>query len=564
MAGNIIAGAKSYTSAIKKFPYMYSLYIQALANIKKFKYSQFGEETLVREIVGETAGNYGTAWSSDAADMGVWTAHKALFDREIAFTVDAVEEMNSILSGMTLTGVEIMKASWKRLGPEVDAVTCARVSYNIPAGNKFSNLTPGYKTGVEDIIQTLINLRQKAYDAGVWGDIAVMIDSETFGNLTTAFVKNYGLASGVMLSKVKTHLATAVADYNEDNLEFTGSVSKFMDNMYLYSVPSVSMVSQVLLLDKKSAGQKQGGWIADVTNDDFYRVKIQVIPEEAAALSTRHVVGNISVPIRFQSETGSATKTELEQINAMYDGVDTIENIGITQNGDYFWYQNRVKYGVAIFETQRQTMFEVYDGSASTLSVTSVTPAINVIGAEGGYVTVTVGGANLINNMGLQLFNGGTAVGDPVATYGSATSQVGTIKVPANATTADITYTIKATADGTNYETVTGSIVSKTATPAYTSVTNSPDTLTAAGGSTTATVAGTTLNNGLVIGIFKDSETTPTANIVTSGTATAQTASYTLPANATGTDIVWTFKLSTNGGATYSSTLKDTVTVAHA
>ncbi len=565
MANNIIAGAKMYTSAIKRFPYMYSMYIQALADIRKFKYSQFGEETLVREIVGETAGTYGSAWSSNGVDMAVWSSFKAIFDREIAFNVDAVAEMDSILSGMELTGVEKMKASWRRLGPEIDAVACSTISSNIPASNKHSNAEAGYQTDVDHIIPTLIRLRQEAYDLGVWGDINVMIDTEVYGNLTNAFVNKNGLASGVMLKQVKSHLATAPADFYEDNLEFVGSIAKFMDNMYLYPVPAQCMNSQVLLLDKKSPGQLQGGWTPDTQHPNFYKVKIQIIPDEAAAISARHLVSNIAVPARFMSEVGESIQTELSQINQMYEGVAKVDNIGITQNGDSFWYQNRIKYGVAVFETQKHTMFEIYDANSVVTTITSIIPSANVLDPTGGNILVTITGTNLHDNMGIQVFDNTTAIGQIVATSGSTNAQVGVVAIPSNSTLVDKTYTVKVTADGSTFDEETVSIVVKGLVPAYTDLTVDVETLTAAGGEVELTITGVNLVDGQKIAVFEGSATTSTAVLTTSGTSTAQVATYTVTANeSTENDVVWTFKASTDYGITYSDELKVEVTVAKA
>lgn len=358
MPSNIITGAKMYTSAVKNYPYMHSLYAQAIADPTKFKYSQFGEETMVREIIGVSAGTYSGMWNDTEDEGSGWTAHAALFDREISFNVGAVEEMNAILAGMELTGLLKAKASWKRMGPEIDAVSCSYISANIQSGNAIAAADlPMTKTGIVD---SLISLRQQVYDLGYYGEIAVMLDSESYGNLTSNFFNAGGLVSGAMLSKTSKTFAATDKDYFQNTLEFTGDVHRFMDNMYIYNVPKASMHNKVTLLDKKSVGQEAGGFVAATGAVGYHAVKCQVIPLDAAALSVRHLVGEIAVPQRFMDIQGFDIKSELDAMNEMYDGVTMVENIGVNQLADSFRYLNRILYGPTTFETQKHLMFEVY------------------------------------------------------------------------------------------------------------------------------------------------------------------------------------------------------------
>lgn len=361
MASAIVSGAKMYTSAVKIYPYMNSKFAQALGDNQKFKFSAFGEATMVREIVGVSAGSYdGSGWNATDDTGSGWTPHTAEFDREISFAVDAVEEMNSILNGMELTGLLKAKASWKKLGPEIDAVSCATISSAVPVGNSKLNTADGYKTDVDNIIPTIIAVRQQIFDLGYAGDIALMMDSATYGVLTNAFVKGFGLASGAMLTTVSANIAPTEKDYFEDTLEFKGTITRFMDNVYIYVVPSTSMINKVIMLDKKTTGQEAGGFAPDSTTAGFHNVNMLFVPKEAAALSVRHLVGNMTVPQRFADQSGFDIANELEGLNNMYDGVTGVQNIGIDQNGDQFRYLNRIKYGPTTFETQAHLLFEIH------------------------------------------------------------------------------------------------------------------------------------------------------------------------------------------------------------
>lgn len=467
MNGVLVSGIRAYTSALKAMPYAQSMFAQALGDPSRFRYSVFGEYTAYRTIVGETAGNYDGAEGFNAGpiDMDVWAQLRAEYDRQIAFAVDYIDEMNTVLSGMTLTGTEKLKASWRRLGPEIDAVACATIYNQIPAGNQIVNSTSGYQTDADHIVQTLINIDNVLYDMGWYGDVAVMLSSNIAGYLSQAIIQYNGLASGAMLapvtsSNVYRRVNFRGEDYFDDGLHLTYEVLRFQSRMFIYKVPRQCMVTNVTLLDKKSEGQIEGGWIPDTDADGFHSIDMMVIPIEAAALSVRHVVSSMTVPLAAYNIDKFNVNNELSALNDMYDGQVVVENIGIDQTGDRFKYMNRIKYGAVVFEGLAHTIFAIYNTTDASAAVTGVAVNADTVGPEGGSVIVTATGTDMVGAIA-QLFDsaGSSKIGNPVALSGSGSVQVGLLAIPANNTEAPVTYTVKVSIDnGTNWGTQTATV----------------------------------------------------------------------------------------------------------
>ena len=453
--GALVSGIRSYTSAVKSMPYSQSMFAQALADTSKFRYSLFGEYTAVREITGEAAGNYDSreGFNAYCIDLDVWNEFRAEWDREISFSVDYLDEMNTILRGMTLTGTEKLKASWRRLGPEIDAVSCASIWNQMPAGNRHANDEAGYMTDADSIVQTLIDKDNELYDMGWYGDVAVMLSSAVASNLSQAIIKYNGLASGAMLTPVESARVTRRVDfrgedYFEDGLHFKYEVLRFQTRMFIYKVPRQCMVSNVILLDKKTSGQTAGGWIPDTRALEFHNIDMLIVPVDAAALSVRHIVSSLTVPLQAYNVEKFDVNAELSGLNQMYDGQVYIENIGIDQNADRFKYMNRIKYGVAVFGVMAHTIIGVYNASRAAATVTGVTVSADNIGADGAGVIVTASGSGL-NGVIAQIFNseGTYPIGDKVALTGSKNVQVGLLNIPVNNTGEAVTYTVKVSTD---------------------------------------------------------------------------------------------------------------------
>lgn len=469
MPGALISGIRAYTSATKAMPYSQSMFAQALGDPSKFRFSLNGEYTAYRVITGETAGNYDgvTGFNAGPIDLDVWAELRAEFDRSIAFAVDYISELNTILAKMPLTGTEKLKASWRRLGPEIDAVSCATIYNQIPASNQIVNSTSGYQTDAENIVQTLINMDNNLFDLGWYGDVAVMLASNIAGYLSQAIIQFNGLASGAMLAPVTSQEVTRRVnfrgqDYFDGGLHLTYEVLRFQNRMFIYKVPRQCMVSNVVLLDKVSDGQVEGGWIPDTDADGFHSIDMMVIPVDAAAVSVRHVVSSMTVPLAAYNIDKFNVNNELSALNNIYDGQVVVENIGIDQTGDRFKYMNRIKYGAVVFEGLAHLIYAIYNTTAATAAVTGVAVNDTAVGPGGGSVIVTATGTNMVGAIA-QLFDsaGTSKVGKPVALSGSDTVQVGLLAIPANTTAAAVTYTVKVSVDnGTTWAAKTATVTS--------------------------------------------------------------------------------------------------------
>lgn len=457
MPNALRSGIRAYTSAIKSMPYSQSMFAQALADTSKFRYSEFGEYTAVREITGEAAGNYDgcKGFSANCIDLDVWSEFKAEFDREISYSVDYLDEINSILRGMELTGTLKLKASWQRLGPEVDAVSCATIYNQIPSGNQHSNTETGYQTDKANIIQTLIDIDNRLYDMGVYGDVAVMMASNIATNLSVAIKEANGLASGAMLAPVTSRVERQVnfrgEDYFEDGLHFKYEVLRFQSRLFIYKVPKQCMIDKVLLLDKKTDGQTAGGWVPDT---GYKPIDLLIVPTEAAALSVRHIVSSLTVPLNAYNVDKFNVNDELSGLNQMYDGQVILENIGIDQTGDRFSYKNRIKYGAAVFSVLAHTIIGIHGAVAATPSVNTVSVDPGSVDSNGGGVVLTVSGSNLTGAISQLFTKSGDlgsedykAAGPMVPLSGSPEAQVGIINIPANGTGTNIEYIVRVSTD---------------------------------------------------------------------------------------------------------------------
>ena len=207
------------------------------------------------------------------------------------------------------------------------------------------------------------------------------------------------------------------------------------------------MISNVILLDKHSAGQTAGGWIPDTSAPGFHNIDMLVVPVDAAALSVRHIVSSLTVPLQAYNVEKFDINAELSGLNQMYDGQVYIENIGVDQNADRFKYMNRIKYGVAVFGVMAHTIFGIYNAGSASAVVNSVSVSANTIDSEGAGVIVTVSGSGLTGTVA-QLFKNTEAVGSKIALTGSGNVQVGVISIPGNATEEAIEYTLKVSTDG--------------------------------------------------------------------------------------------------------------------
>lgn len=456
MAVNVIQNVVNFTDQYVIAPYKTSQVVRALGDNNKFQYNLFGEFTGIREIEGIPSSAYDSCkgWDEPCETLNPWTLFKAMIDRKIAFSVDLLKEANTILPGMTPTGHLVFEASWAKMGAEIDATAFSQLDYQIPTGNKLANTASGYETDTEHIINTLNNMSTWLTNNQVYGPSVLFISASVMGNLRTAMVNNYGLASDSMLSKVTVTNNPVDRDRNDftgNILEYSSTVYKW-DNIYIYVVPDDRMVNKVILLDGTSEGQTAGGWAPDLTDPDFHYIDMMLVPSQAAAIGVRHMVKEVMVPSVFSNYNprGISLERDLNKIvSNTYGDVLNIQNIGIAQKGDMFRWVGRVVYGVPVFNTWKHTILEVYNPAAVTApTVTGVTVNPTSITADGGEVLVNVAGTSLPNSLTVNGYVGDVAL-DTVtgSTAGTKTMQSVRVTIPQNTGTAR-SITIKVTMNG--------------------------------------------------------------------------------------------------------------------
>lgn len=340
----VIEGAKMYANTVIREPLINSVFA-ALCNPSVFKYSKFGKETAVREITAGTASNYrGKFEQGGTGGKAVWTSFTALNDRSIVFSVDAMDEYNAILEGMTLSGVEIAKMNLVNLASEIDAVTAAKIYNSLNSTNKISSAD--LKVDSVNIWDTLTKLENKIYNKGYKGEIYTFIKASTFAEMTLGLITNNALANSAVLTLEPVK-----------GIKIDVNVYRF-NNMVLFRVPDDRMKTLVNMLDGFSVGQEAGGYVVDADADD---IEILAVPPVAAALSVRHNVNNLLVPNEFLVGVNPAQlQAELAGVNNLTDNTVAFQNVGVNQSADAFEYQTRLIYDSVMFNTWKDTIFAVY------------------------------------------------------------------------------------------------------------------------------------------------------------------------------------------------------------
>ena len=349
MNNAVISAAGVYLDSVVRYPYV-SAKTAILHDTTVFEYPLLGETTYIREVTGGNTSSYekGKGFEGGGqAGSSVRTPFKARFDRELTFGVDAIEEYNSILQGMSLSSVEIAKQSWAKIGAEIDACTISTLFGATKVTNQKLVTDAGYEISPDKILGTLNNIKTEIFNRQYEGVVITFLSGTAYANLRTALVNNNGLANQAVISIYPT---------GDDGLEIKLDVIKY-DNLVLVPVPDTRMNTKIVLLDGKTAGQEDGGWLADPTSK---RIHIVAVPIEAAKLSIRHVVANMTTPASFQTGLSvGVIETELGKINEIYQGQALLKNIGIDQRGDQFKYMNRIIHDTAVFETWKHTLFTV-------------------------------------------------------------------------------------------------------------------------------------------------------------------------------------------------------------
>lgn len=345
MATTVIEAAKAYSSQVIREPLINSVF-SVLVNPNVFKYSKFGKETSVREVKGGTASNYDKNTGFKANGTGgsaIWKSFTAPYDREMTFAVDAIDEYNAVLEGYELSGVAVAKQNMVAMGGEIDATTSAAIYANIPSTNVLSSTVA--KIDKDHVFSTLTDLEARVFNAGYTGESFVFTRASVFSNIQAALLANNALANSEVLkfSPVKgLELETRVIKYN---------------NLIILRVPDNRMYTVISILDGISEGQTAGGY---VKADGASYIDILVVPAPAAALSVRHIVANLLVPMAYMNGLNPGNlEVELGGVNDLTDNALAFQNIGINQKADSFEYQTRLVYGAMTFDSWKKTLFAV-------------------------------------------------------------------------------------------------------------------------------------------------------------------------------------------------------------
>lgn len=343
MATTIIEAAKAYSNQVIREP-LQNAKSSVLSNPEVFKYSKYGKETLVREVTGGTASNYNknTGFKSNGkGGSAKWSTFEAPYDREITFSVDAIDEYNAILEGYELGGAAVAKQNMVAMGAEVDATTFAAIYSNIPSANVLADA----QVDKDNIFHTLTNIEGKIFNAGYTGTSYVFVRASVYSAIQAAILANNGLANEEVLtySPVKgLELETRVIKYND---------------LVLIRVPDDRMFTEIVLLDGESEGQTDGGY---KKADGAKHIDILAVPVPSSAVSIRHLVANLLVPMAYMNglNTGNL-EVELGGVNELTGNTIAFQNIGINQKADSFEYQTRLIYGSVTFNNWKKALFAI-------------------------------------------------------------------------------------------------------------------------------------------------------------------------------------------------------------
>ncbi len=173
------------------------------------------------------------------------------------------------------------------------------------------------------------------------------------------------------------------------------------------------------------------------------------------------------------------------------------------------------------------------------------------LSADGGGVNVTVSGQNLPEGVTVTAFDGDTPTSITGRTAGSGASGAVQLVFPANASSGEKKYTIRASLNGGQSYEKPAAKVAVAASSSITGVSADPGALPAAGGNVAVIVKGKNLPEGILLVAF-DGETPTDIRATTAGKGNKGTASLAFPANNTSAEKTYTLRASVDGGASYS------------
>ena len=354
-------------------------------------YSIKGETTKIRQYAAPNASDYDKSkgWVGGATGGSVrWIDYRAPYDRMSILNVDAIEEEQSYVTGMT-PSIQLLFSDFinNRISKEIDATNIANWYMKLPANNKHVNTEDGYKVDVDNILGTLNKLRADIFNSGYDGKVVLFMSPTAYNNLQTAIINKNGLASGVMLSKkASVYVDSGIDTLDSDETSVLEATIDFeaYGKFLIIQVPEDRMYTAVTMMDGTSVGQEAGGIVPDIENSAFGSIDLLAIPLSAAFTNTRYIVNNYLFPATFLGQ--SVGTVDVRKLNEKMFGPVRIDNAGINQKSNSFEIDSRIIYGGDIFDNRAKNCFAVTGAIGAQKKVTSIT-----LTDQGGTNTVKVG-----------------------------------------------------------------------------------------------------------------------------------------------------------------------------
>lgn len=348
-ADAVIAAAKNYLPNILVQPYN-TMATSVLIDPNVFQYSELGESTILRYVTGGTFGDYDGSWDTTGT-MGTVAQKefKATIDRKSVTQADWKTEADSILKTGQLSSEAVVKATWRKFAQEADMRAFSTIYAGSKEANRHKNTENGYKTDPDNILATLVNVRQQIFENEIDDTMPVycFVDSETYANIQYAMISKYALGQLIRPAKIPVNV---LPDYVADNNGLTVMLDVLeFNNMYIIKANKNRMKTLITSLDGKSSSQEAGGVVADDVSSGAADIKILAVPKMAAAVSVRHIVNLFMSPL-LNLNANASLNTITEPMNKLLDGTGNYINIGVNQQSDKFKYVTRILFGVPVID----------------------------------------------------------------------------------------------------------------------------------------------------------------------------------------------------------------------
>lgn len=339
-----------------------------------------GKVTKVRQYESGMPGDYNKTrgWlTTYGTGRGIeWVTYSAPYDRAKVLVTDAIDEEQSFAVGMT-PSIELLNSDFldNQLPREIDATNIAQFYSQIPESNRHVNTESGWGTDPDSILATLNNLDRLIFNSGYDRDTVLFMNSETYANMISAIQNKFGLASNVLMEKqasvyIDTGLGALIK--GNDSVIKVNITFETYGHFLIVRVPDDRMYTKILMLsgNPDDEGQEQGGYMPDITNEEFGNVGLMAIPIEAAFTNTRYMVDNFLYPAFLQNNP--YTKVDIRELNKRMYGNVEINNAGINQKANAFEYDIRAIYGGALFDNRAKNCFCVTGPIGTNKKVTNI------------------------------------------------------------------------------------------------------------------------------------------------------------------------------------------------